>query len=52
MYGGSISGNWSIGSLRKLKIPIIMTAMKIRAVVTGFSIAVLYIAINSMINDQ
>ena len=45
IYGGSISGNWSIGKFRKLKIPITITATKIRAVVTGFSIAVLYIAI-------
>ena len=46
MYGGSISGNWSIGSFRKEKTPNIITAAKISTVETGLSIAVLYILIN------
>ena len=39
MYGGSISGNWSIGSLRKENTPITITATNTRRVVTGRLIA-------------
>lgn len=40
-YGGSISGNWSIGNFVSANKPMIITATKMSAVVTGFSIAVL-----------
>ena len=44
-YGGSISGNWSIGSFLKENIPNTITAMKMSDVVIGLSIAVLNILI-------
>ena len=40
-YGGSISGNWSIGSRDSENRPITITATKISPVVIGFCIAVL-----------
>ena len=50
IYGGSISGNWSIGSFDKENKPMINTATKISSVVMGLSTADLYILIFQIIN--